>query len=121
MPIQVLQLDISQPITLLYLSKEHESHRILIKSGVNLLGWISITKRNTKLIEKKEIIKLIQEQIGLRVVNNAIANTLEKADNGKEKHISIIVCTRNRSNELRNCIQSLLNLTYKNYEILIID
>ncbi len=35
--------------------------------------------------------------------------------------ISIVVCTRNRTTHLANCLKALLELEYSNYEIIVVD
>ena len=39
----------------------------------------------------------------------------------KELSISVVVCTYNRSENLKNCLASIFMQTYRNYEIVIID
>lgn len=51
-------------------------------------------------------------------VNSSFTHT---NNNLTENKVSVIICTRNRSESLKDCIKSLLNSSDKNFELIIVD
>lgn len=120
---KVLELDISTPIASIKV-EDYKNFYILIRSQKKLLGWISFWNvKDRKEISSHEIFCAIQDQLQIEVITHALEKDLQLdiPFPGKSIPISVIVCTRNRTENLKGCCDALLKLDYPDYEIIIVD
>ncbi|MFT5112760.1 MAG: glycosyltransferase involved in cell wall biosynthesis [Parasphingorhabdus sp.] len=54
-------------------------------------------------------------------IDDILANTPGANDLSSNELITVAVCTRNRPDEFTRCLKSILNLSYPNYEVVVID
>lgn len=80
----------------------------------------SKTFKNQK-IDYKSLMQRNEKIFYSRVYEFATNPTLIKYKQTKQKEISIIVRTKDRSHLLRQCLFSLLNQTYQNFEVIIVN
>lgn len=85
---------------------------------------IDENSQNYKLFTLNKENKLLSESAYVNILEDCFHTTIEtkpeKEVNGPEK-ITVIIPTHNRLEQLTKCIESILNQTYKNVEIIIID
>jgi glycosyltransferase involved in cell wall biosynthesis len=123
MATKLLELELTTPIVSISFERGYEEYRILIRSQKQPLGWISFPQNETGGISKEEILHTIKKMLGPDLIKQALTRSLSPQKNiaAPEEGISVIVCTRNRTAQLANCIKTLLELDYPNYEIIIVD
>lgn len=123
MAIKVLEVDVSKELCPISAADGYDSFRILIRVNRKPIGWVLISSIKNTTITVAELYQAIQEQVGWHFIAEAFANYYSINNNRyiPDEFISVIVCTRNRTKSLSACLNSLLNLEYKNFEIIVID
>ena len=104
---------------------DYDSYWILIRYRHRPVGgfWYSIPDPNWPNISPEEMQVAVISHLGGAVIENVIGGNIipESHINEYSEPISVIVCTRNRTGHLRQCITSLLDLEYPDFEIIIVD
>jgi len=120
----LLQLELSKRLLPVTINDHYEGCRILVRFHRQPLGWVSFRKLTDNMISTDRLEMEIKKQLGWSLVQQSFINLLKKDENvfSTFEPISIIVCTRNRTKQLTECLKSLLELEYNNtYEIIIVD
>lgn len=120
---KVLELDISQKIPTIPFEDGYEHYYVLIKNKNHPLGWIYFKKTDDAFISSEEIEELIKQKIGYPMIREMFLQSVnvQQKENLQQEPISVVVCTRNRTAYLKNCLPALLNLDYAEYEIIVVD
>ncbi len=123
MATKVLELDLSEGITAIAVSEGYDLYRILIRTHRQPVGWILLPAPENEFISVSELHQAIQQQLGWQVMQQAFAGYLGIRNNiqAPSEYISVVVCTRNRTEQLAFCLKSLSELQYHNYEIIVVD
>lgn len=123
MAIQLLELDINQQsIPAIGGSAEQGLYRILVRASAVPLGWVEIKTAAGEVIGSDEIKRKIHAQIGPAVMQSAILHSLQPRETEITLYsISIIVCTRDRTENLAHCLEALQQLEYPSFEIIVVD
>ncbi len=123
MAIKVLELDVSQQLSPISLADEYEGCRILVRVHRQPVGWIVLQRPANNTYSVAALNQAIQKQVSMQVIQKAFANLfgIGNSRTSQDIFISVIVCTRNRTQSLADCITSLLNQQYQNFEIIIVD
>ncbi len=79
------------------------------KSGANVENWKGYLQNG----DMDALSAFLNRCIKFPELNNSEAALLNE--------VTVIICTRNRSESLRNCIKSLLNSSDPNFELIVID
>jgi glycosyltransferase involved in cell wall biosynthesis len=85
--------------------------------------WLSIPNSRQSVVSVEQLRQAIAEQLGQESIRALIGQQLsnKKAQTSASEPISIIVCTRDRTAQLADCLQTLLALDYLTYEIIVVD
>jgi glycosyltransferase involved in cell wall biosynthesis len=122
---RVIELDISRGLPEIKLDPKYKKYLLLVKWGYSPLGLIHInTARYGRLIEQKTLHSLVFDRLGWEVWTRRVTGTLEHIRNMDSSNllpISVLVCTRDRPNSLRKCLNSLSNIEYPAYEVVVVD
>lgn len=123
MATKLLEIEVSEGITDLIIDDQFEHYRILIRAERQPIGWISFAGKGREKITAAEIESAIIQQISPAVIHSALHKTIRtfKLTELPNQGISIVVCTRDRTAQLKNCLASLMESDYDNYEIIVID
>jgi GT2 family glycosyltransferase len=123
MATKLLEIDLSEGITDLIIDDQFEHYRILIRTERQPIGWISFAGKEKEKITAAEIESAIIQQISPAVIHTALDKTIRTSELPElpTSGISIVVCTRDRTAQLKNCLASLIESDYENYEIIVID
>jgi len=123
MATKLLEIELSEGWTDLTVDDQFESYRILVSSRREPIGWISLKSKGTEKITASDIESAIIQQLSSSILHTALLRTTHglNLSHMPQQGISIVVCTRDRTAQLINCLASLISLDYVNYEILIID
>lgn len=120
---KVFALDISQEISSIPFEDGYEHYYALIKNKNHPLGWLYFKKTDDAHISAEEIEELIKQRIGYPMIREMFIESVnvQQKENFKQEPISVVVCTRNRTSYLKNCLHALMNLDYPDYEIIVVD
>lgn len=122
MVIKLFELDISQGIPSISFERDFTHYRVLVRSHRQPLGWITLVRNGESVISSEQIQDAIENKLGQNLIRQALIRAFGIKDRENvEEGISIIVCTRNRTTQLANCLKTLLELDYPDYEIIIVD
>ena len=121
-PIKVAELEISNGIGSYAFAEGYEKYRILVRFQKNPIGWISLSKGIDSAMSTEELEKQILLQLGWSVIETGMKDFLHRNETpSRYEAVSIVVCTRNRTPQLKRCLESLLKLNYPDYEIIVVD
>jgi len=120
--LKVLEIDVSEKIPAILPHRPYEGIYILIKYRRQPVGWVTL--RNLQQPANPEQLReAIAEELGESLVRAVLGRHLHPVPSDKVDSlpISVIVCTRDRTGQLKRCLQSLVNLDYRDYEVIVVD
>ncbi len=123
MAIALMQLELSEKLKPVTISDNYDECRILVRFHRQPLGWVSFKEITGGFISTEELEVKIKKQVGWPLVEKAFINYVKEQEDTFSSFgpISIVVCTRNRTKQLAECLKSLFALEYSTYEIIIVD
>lgn len=125
MPTKVVELEISEKLLPLWGSAGCDSALILVRYQKRPLGWVwvSIPNPEIPMISAEQLRIEITNQLGWELIQSGISQNIGQCqtENESSEPISIVVCTRDRTAQLKACLSRLLSLNYPNYEIIVVD
>jgi glycosyltransferase involved in cell wall biosynthesis len=121
-PVKVTEVELSEAAIDISDDGRYESAYVLLKDQGRSIDMLRV-KFNNGMIGTDELLRAARGHIGYRLAVNDIKEYLSipKPVDPFELPVSVVVCTRNRTDLLKDCIDALLQLDYPNYEILIVD
>jgi glycosyltransferase involved in cell wall biosynthesis len=122
MAIQVCEIELNDKFDAVPVNPNYNKCRILVRYVKVPLGWVQLSCRNKTFIAADELRKAVRKQLEWPVVKTFLKNDIGTRSLQEEfRPISVVVCTRNRPHFLIHCLQALLQLSYTNFEIIIVD
>jgi GT2 family glycosyltransferase len=123
MATKVFDLEISGEINPFFIEEKYNSCYILIRYHKRLIGWIWITEFQNGFVTKEQIIAALNHKLSWNLIQEFLGRSLElnNCSVNTNEPISVVVCTRNRTEQLRGCLEALLALEYSTFEIIIVD
>jgi GT2 family glycosyltransferase len=100
------------------IASTHTSVRALVRLHGRVVGYVTIPAE-PDTVPAEEIVALARQQHAALVA--AMEDQFALSVGADAPSVSVVVCTRNRSAELGNCLTALRALTYPNLEIVIVD
>ena len=129
MPIRVVDFDVGAGASLDAPPGRYESVRLLVRDGRMPLGYLDLPNRVGDLGGPTIVAATARSYLSLSLwARRALPRDatpsnghvpIDRADN--ECAISVVVCTRDRPADLRNCLRALAQQTHSNYEVLVVD
>jgi GT2 family glycosyltransferase len=123
MATKLLEIELSGGVIDLNVDSRFDSYRLLIRTHRQPIGWINLNSKGIERITSAEIESAIIQQLPGTITHAALLKSTQSPILSQriQQGISIVVCTRDRTAQLINCLASLVESDYENYEILIID
>jgi glycosyltransferase involved in cell wall biosynthesis len=123
MPIKTLTLELSERVSPLVAVEGYDGFRILVCYHGQPIGWISITNMGQPIVSAEQLREAITSQCGLDLVSTVIGEQIltEMSGSSSPGPISVVVCTRDRTDHLSLCLKALMALDYPDYEIVVVD
>ncbi len=102
----------------------YEFLHILVRYHGKPIRWVYFNNRSyQRVVSAERLYEAITEQIwsklGMALIMDQINHKIP--DKLRLPPISIVVCTRDRTVQLTNCLQTLMTIDYPDYEIIIVD
>ena len=91
----------------------------LIRGHGRPLGCVTLSDRNGPHITSLSLYQTIIRDLGHPAIPVALSTQPSVCASWPD--VSVIVCTRNRTAQLAECLQSLLDLDYPQYDVLVVD
>jgi GT2 family glycosyltransferase len=123
MPGKVLDVELSKEIRPIYNIEGDALLYILVRYQGRPVGWVSITDLRQLLVPATLLRKVVAEQLGWELVPIVLGEQLTRKvnDGAPTIPVSVVVCTRDRAEQLECCLKALLALEYAHYEIIVVD
>ncbi|MGL5059731.1 MAG: glycosyltransferase [Microcoleus sp.] len=123
MAIKLVEIEFTEPIEPIRELKEYEGVRILVRYHGKPLAWAYFNNENwQQTIPADRVRQTIIEQKHWEVLQASLAKQFEPDSPQKNlPPISVVICTRDRTELLEGALKSLLALDYPHREIIVVD
>ncbi|HLO81839.1 MAG TPA: glycosyltransferase [Chitinophagaceae bacterium] len=121
-PVKIAEADISVKDLVIHNEGRYGSAYVLLRSGKEVMRMVRIPFSNG-LIDREQLIKAGRHQISYKLVLEDLKHytAIPCRKDSVDIPISVVVCTRNRTDLLRHCLEALKKLDHPQFEILIVD
>jgi glycosyltransferase involved in cell wall biosynthesis len=104
------------------LDRPGKALRLLGRYRGHPVGWVNVPTEGSATIDDSRIRHLITEQLGWDLAGFTFpAPDAPLEAPAVAAPISVVVCTRDRPQDLERCLQALLALDYPDFEVLVVD
>jgi GT2 family glycosyltransferase len=118
---KVTEIDLAYNIPAIVLGSGESRCRILVRERGRPFGWLTL-RPNGSMITPGEIKAAIRKSLGHALVEQDLKKQINHEQTGSSTPaISVVVCTRDRSTQLAACLESLMQLDYPAFEIVVVD
>ena len=124
MAVKLLDLEFSEPINPIRGLEVYEKIRILVRYRGVPIKWVEMFNNPWLAIIPAERVRVaIFEQIGKELTKAILTEKLDlkPKPNDLLPPISVVICTRDRTDLLKGALEAILALDYPNREIIVID
>ena len=123
LPVQLIDLDLTQNLPEVLIKENYGYLCINVFIKNKPIGKLVFDCKKKESITKEELYIGIHRNFLQQIRNYVLLYNIvgNRKDNHGPPAISIIICTRNRSENLRRCLTSLKSIEYPDYEVLIVD
>lgn len=115
----IAEFELTSPLQSLTVPEGYSICQILIRREGKPLGWISVTI-NDSCIPIGTLLNETQKQLGVELLHTVMQQQYQQASE-ELPPVSVIVCTRDRTGNLKTCLQHLLAIDYPKFEIVVVD
>ncbi len=121
-PVKIAEADISLKDLVIHDEGRYESAYVLIRSGEEVMKMMRIPFKNG-LINRDQLVNAGRHHISYKLALDDLKQYtgIPAGNNSFNTRISVVVCTRNRTDLLKGCLVALQNLDFPDYEILVVD
>jgi glycosyltransferase involved in cell wall biosynthesis len=116
-------LDVAAPATPIVVPAGAESVRVLLRRGDLPIGWITIARPDGPIDDERLAREMI-DRMGERLRVAALWRSLSPAAADRPvapPPITVVVCTRDRTESLARCLRSLRDVSYGEVEVVVVD
>lgn len=119
----VAELRLPGPVTVPEGYEQYDDLRLLVRFDNQPIGWTNLSLDKGRSPGSAEIQQALGDQVGHALVERVLSSLLAGPRAGCQTHepISVVVCTRERTDLLETCLQALLALDYPAYEVIVVD
>jgi glycosyltransferase involved in cell wall biosynthesis len=124
MSTRILEIELTENLSAIQLEKAYNSYRLLVRVRQHPIGWISFWPiAGQEVISVENIYSALASQIPLSIIPHALSNQLwpGRQTDYSQLGISVIICTRDRTENLGRCLESFSNVQFHQFEIIVVD
>lgn len=126
MAIKVMEIEFTEQINPIRQLEQYEGVRILVRYRGQLLGWAYVSNNPwEQTISAARVRQTIVDQLGKKLVRSTLGEQFGAVSEAvADRHlpsISVVICTRDRTDLLKGALEALLALDYPDREIIVID
>jgi glycosyltransferase involved in cell wall biosynthesis len=124
MPIKVLEIEFTEEIKPIWGLEKYEGVRVLVRYRGRPIGWGYVNNNPwQQTISADRVRQTIVEQMGRELIRSSLSEQLVPLPELDRElpPISVVICTRDRTDLLKGALESLLALDYPNREIIVVD
>jgi GT2 family glycosyltransferase len=121
-PKKIGEVEVTKPIAPLD-STGYQCVQVLVRYHGEPLGWITLENGEKTTVTADMLREEIRIAFGWDLLSQTLGRSLRTQEKvaATQPAITVVVCTRDRTAQLRGCLRALLNLDYPDYEILVVD
>ena len=137
-PVKIADLDLSQPLSRLSGLQGYGQVRVLVRWHGVPLGELTLSVESA-CMEPDALATAIARELGPRVIGTLVSSALERgplnsplslAELLEERpapsprqfpRVSVVVCTRDRADDLRNCLNAIKRQVVTPHEVIVVD
>lgn len=136
-PVKVIDIELSNRLQEIKDLDKYEGLQVLVRLYGEPLGYFRIPLAGSS-VSAETLARIISKKFYQKILSTSLQNALfhpllagvssesfrqykPHSDGLAMPFITVAVCTRNKTEDLRLCLESLKALDYKNYEVLIVD
>ena len=120
MPLKVVEIELGEGLKPIRVKGNYEDVYALIRFRGQPLGWLTMPIRHP-IITVTELRQALLEKFSGRLMPLALGSRHPEANQPKSLPVSVVVCTRDRADQLRDCLGALAALDCENNEIIVVD
>jgi glycosyltransferase involved in cell wall biosynthesis len=118
----VTELELAGPLAPLQLPAPAAALQVLVRLRGRPVGWVSLPLSGEARLAPESIRSAIVSQVGWDLVPELLSGpALPVVAPPSGEPISVVVCTRDRPEELDGCLSALRSLRYPQHEVLVVD
>ncbi|EKU99184.1 putative glycosyltransferase [Leptolyngbya sp. PCC 7375] len=127
MTAKTTSLDISEHVYPILGVEKYDALWVLVRHRTRPLGWVWISCEDRDFIPSEELQWCISQQLELQGTQNLLNSQLNTSPDSQNaapeslQPISIIICTRDRTEFLKICIRQIIRLDYPHFEVIVVD
>ncbi len=126
MGIKVMEIEFAEQINPIRQLEKYEGVRILVRYRGRPLGWAYVSNNPwEQTISAARVRQTIVDQLGKKLVRSTLGEQFGAVSEAvADRHlpsISVVICTRDRTDLLKGALEALLALDYPHREIIVID
>jgi GT2 family glycosyltransferase len=126
MAIKVIEIEFAEQINPIRQLEQYEGVRILVRYRGRPLGWAYVSNNPwEQTISAARVRQTIVDQLGKKLVRSTLGEQFGAVSEAvADRHlpsISVVICTRDRTDLLKGALEALLALDYPHREIIVID
>jgi len=123
--IKLATIDLRKPLQPIYVDARYASLFVWVCWGYVPLGMLRVPcESDTRTVSRERLQRAIFQTFGWQLWEEAVAGTLDRLEVPPDQSlpaISVVVCTRDRALSLQRCLQTLTQLDYPRYEVVVVD
>ncbi len=120
LPIRVAQLEVADGVPPLPDCRGFGGIRLLLRRHGVPLGWITLGG-NRDAVAAEEIEVLAHQRLRGPRLRAVLLDALPPRLPSRQPSISVVVCTRDRADQLQCCLDALSRLVFSSYEVIVVD
>jgi glycosyltransferase involved in cell wall biosynthesis len=117
---KVVEIELTKPLQPIDVTGYSGLHALVSYQG-KPINWVTLVGLESKNVSSERMRQAITDQIGWSIVPVALNPLLQRQHIHNTSAISVIVCTRDRADQLKGCLDALLAQDYANFEIIVVD
>jgi glycosyltransferase involved in cell wall biosynthesis len=122
MAIKLIEVELTEEIQPIRELKEYEGVRILVRYHGRPVAWAYFNNEPwQQTLSADRVRQLIVEQKGWELLLATLDKQFEPVTDNYQPPISVVICTRDRTELLKGALESLLALDYPQREIIVVD
>ena len=120
---KVVELDLTEEIKTLRGLEDFHSLFLLVRYRGEPVGTALVSGLPGAVVSAERLCETITAQVSRNLIPVVLGEQFSYPNGQTDltPSVTVVVCTRDRTEQLRRCLEALLALDYPNYEILIVD
>jgi glycosyltransferase involved in cell wall biosynthesis len=123
--IKIIEVDLSRPLPELYIDRRYKDVLIMARWNYTPLGLVQMyIAEDQRFMGRNTLQSLILKEVGFSLWERRVVGTLESVSQMVRADlppITVAVCTRDRPQSLKACLDALSRLDYPEYEVVVVD